>query len=179
LAVAILACLSIRDARRAADASKNDRRRGGPRYRRDAQRGIFCQPARSAPHQILVQADSVLCDGKPLVGHRSAGNSLPARVGVPICSAFLLERAAQRGWKIFLLVAPRAPGPRPPAGSRGASKLPPVAHYSPPYAPLAQMNHAESSRGSRAAKPDLLLVCFGCPKQEKWIFQHYRALACP
>jgi N-acetylglucosaminyldiphosphoundecaprenol N-acetyl-beta-D-mannosaminyltransferase len=31
----------------------------------------------------------------------------------------------------------------------------------------------------RAAKPDIVLVCFGCPKQEKWIFRHYRSVGAP
>ena len=24
------------------------------------------------------------------------------------------------------------------------------------------------------AKPDLLFVCFGCPKQEKWVYDNYK-----
>ena len=27
------------------------------------------------------------------------------------------------------------------------------------------------------AKPDILLACFGCPKQEKWVSEHYRDCA--
>jgi N-acetylglucosaminyldiphosphoundecaprenol N-acetyl-beta-D-mannosaminyltransferase len=41
------------------------------------------------------------------------------------------------------------------------------------------MDHAEISAQVRAARPDLLLVCFGCPKQEKWMAQHSRALGVP
>ena len=26
-------------------------------------------------------------------------------------------------------------------------------------------------------KPDILLACFGCPKQEKWVSEHYRDCA--
>jgi len=31
----------------------------------------------------------------------------------------------------------------------------------------------------RKASPDILLVAFGCPKQEKWIYMHYRNLGVP
>jgi N-acetylglucosaminyldiphosphoundecaprenol N-acetyl-beta-D-mannosaminyltransferase len=41
------------------------------------------------------------------------------------------------------------------------------------------MNHAEIIARVQAAKPDLVLVCFGCPKQEKWIFQHHRTVGAP
>jgi len=41
------------------------------------------------------------------------------------------------------------------------------------------MNHAEIIARVHEARPDILLVAFGCPKQEKWIFQHYRALGVP
>jgi N-acetylglucosaminyldiphosphoundecaprenol N-acetyl-beta-D-mannosaminyltransferase len=41
------------------------------------------------------------------------------------------------------------------------------------------MDHEEIKRRVRAAKPDLLLVSFGCPKQEKWIAMHYRSLGVP
>lgn len=132
-------------------------------------------------HQILAQADLVLCDGKPLVwASRWLGNALPGRVAGSDLVPALLQRAAERGWTIFLLGG--ADGVGAEAAQRIAAahpSLPPVAHYSPPHRPLAAMNHAEIITQLQAAKPDLVLVCFGCPKQEKWIFQHYRTAAVP
>jgi N-acetylglucosaminyldiphosphoundecaprenol N-acetyl-beta-D-mannosaminyltransferase len=132
-------------------------------------------------HQILVQADLVLCDGKPLVwASRWLGNALPGRVAGSDLVPVLLQRAAERGWKIFLLGG--ADGVGAEAAQRIAAahpSLPKVAYYSPPHRPLAGMNHAEIIGRLRAAQPDLVLVCFGCPKQEKWIFQHYRAAGVP
>jgi N-acetylglucosaminyldiphosphoundecaprenol N-acetyl-beta-D-mannosaminyltransferase len=52
-------------------------------------------------------------------------------------------------------------------------------HYSPPFRPLHEMDHAEIARRVRAARPDLLFVSFGCPKAEKWIAMHYLALGVP
>jgi exopolysaccharide biosynthesis WecB/TagA/CpsF family protein len=41
------------------------------------------------------------------------------------------------------------------------------------------MNDPEIIERVRAANPDILLVCFGCPKQEKWISRHHRELGVP
>lgn len=143
----------------------------------------FLVQARRDPelHGILVQADLVLCDGKPLVwASQWLGNALPGRVAGSDLVPVLIERAAQRGWKIFLLGG--ADGVGAEAARRLAvahPTLPAVAHYSPPLRPLAEMNHAEIIARVRAAQPDLVLVCFGCPKQEKWIFQHHRTVGAP
>ena len=51
--------------------------------------------------------------------------------------------------------------------------------YSPPFAPLDKMNHDAINRRIREAAPDLLLVSFGCPKQEKWIARNYQTLGVP
>ncbi len=132
-------------------------------------------------HQILVNADLVLCDGKPLVwASQWLGNALPGRVAGSDLVPLLLQRAAERGWKIFLLGGAEGVGAE--AARRIAADYPAlstVAHYSPPLRTLAQMNHEEIVARVQAAKPDLVLVCFGCPKQEKWIFQNYRAAGVP
>jgi N-acetylglucosaminyldiphosphoundecaprenol N-acetyl-beta-D-mannosaminyltransferase len=132
-------------------------------------------------HQILMHADLVLCDGKPLVwASQWLGNALPGRVAGSDLVPLLLQRAAERGWKIFLLGG--AEGVAAEAARRIAvahPALPAVAHYSPPLRALADMNHAETIECVRAAQPDLVLVCFGCPKQEKWIFRNYRAVGAP
>ena len=41
------------------------------------------------------------------------------------------------------------------------------------------MDHADILRRLRAAKPDILLVAFGSPKQEKWINMNYREAGVP
>lgn len=143
----------------------------------------FLVQARHDPalHQILVNADLVLCDGKPLVwASQWLGNALPGRVAGSDLVPLLFRRAAEQGWKIFLLGGAEGVGAE--AAQRIAAAHPtllPVEHYSPPHRPLATMNHAEIVTRIRAAKPDIVLVCFGCPKQEKWIFQNYRAAGVP
>jgi exopolysaccharide biosynthesis WecB/TagA/CpsF family protein len=130
---------------------------------------------------ILVRADLVLCDGKPIIwASRWLGGALPCRVAGSDLIPSLLQRAADRGWRIFLL------GGSPDVASEAASRvaaahpaLPPVAHFSPPYRQLHEMNDSEITERVRAAKPDVMLVCFGCPKQEKWMSKHCKTLGVP
>jgi len=132
-------------------------------------------------HRILVDSDLVLCDGKPLVwASRWLGDPLPGRVAGSDLMPSLLQRAADRGWRIFLLGG--GPGVASEAARRIAAahpSLPEVSHYAPPHLPLHEMNNAEIIERVRSAKPDVMLVCFGCPKQEIWISRHRDALEVP
>jgi N-acetylglucosaminyldiphosphoundecaprenol N-acetyl-beta-D-mannosaminyltransferase len=51
--------------------------------------------------------------------------------------------------------------------------------YSPPLADVVAMNHAEILARIEAANPDLLLIAFGAPKQEKWANMHVRQWKVP
>jgi N-acetylglucosaminyldiphosphoundecaprenol N-acetyl-beta-D-mannosaminyltransferase len=131
--------------------------------------------------RILLDAHLVLCDGTPLVwASNLLGNPLPERVaGADIVPA-LLQVAAEKGYRLFFL------GATPEACARAIEslgithpKLIIAGHYSPPFNKLLEMDHEEITRRIREAKPDLLFVCFGCPKQEKWMTMHYRTLGVP
>jgi N-acetylglucosaminyldiphosphoundecaprenol N-acetyl-beta-D-mannosaminyltransferase len=131
--------------------------------------------------KILVRADLVLCDGKPIVwASHWLGGALPCRVAGSDLIPCLLERAAERGWRIFLL------GGSPEVASEASRRiaaayplLPEVAHFSPPFRSLEEMNNEEIFTRVREANPDIMLVCLGCPKQEKWIAQHCDAMGVP
>ena len=131
--------------------------------------------------RILAEADLVLCDGMPLVwASRFLGNPLPERVAGSDLVPQLLAQAEQEGWRVFFLggtehsVAQAADKVRT---RHPALKL--VGAYSPPFAPLLAMDHDDILRRVRAAKPDILLVALGCPKQEKWIRMNYRRAGVP
>jgi exopolysaccharide biosynthesis WecB/TagA/CpsF family protein len=132
-------------------------------------------------HRILVHADLVLCDGTPILwASRWLGDPIPCRVAGSDLVPRLIERAAQRKWRIFLLGG--GPGVAAEAARRiGAAhpSLPRVGHYSPPHGSLEEMDNAEIARRVRAVRPHLLIVCFGCPKQEKWIWKHAGGLGVP
>jgi N-acetylglucosaminyldiphosphoundecaprenol N-acetyl-beta-D-mannosaminyltransferase len=131
--------------------------------------------------RILVNADLVLCDGTPLVwASRLLGNSLPERVAGSDLTPLLIELAAERNYRLFLL------GASPEANAQAVARLRRqhpalniVGSHAPPFKPLLEMDHDEIQRRIRAVKPDLLFVSFGCPKQEKWIAMQYQALGVP
>jgi N-acetylglucosaminyldiphosphoundecaprenol N-acetyl-beta-D-mannosaminyltransferase len=131
--------------------------------------------------RILFDAHLVLCDGTPLVwASRLLGNALPERVAGADLVPVLMRRSAQKGYRVFLL------GADPTSLQNAVAKLqsqcaefPIAGYYSPPFNRLLEMDHDEIKRRILAAKPDLLLVAFGCPKQEKWISMHYRELQVP
>ena len=131
--------------------------------------------------RILADADLVLCDGMPLVwASRFLGNRLPERVAGSDLVPLLLAEAERQGWRVFFL------GGTPASIAQAAEKvqarhprLALVGAYSPPFKPLLEMDHDEMLRRIREARPDILLVAFGCPKQEKWINMQYRRAGVP
>ncbi len=131
--------------------------------------------------RILMDAHLVLCDGTPLVwASRWLGNPLPERVAGSDLLPLMLSLAASRGYRVFLLGAAEEMNR---AAAENIQRQHPdlivAGRYSPPLAPLEKMNHAEIRVRIRAARPDIVLVAFGCPKQEKWISMNYRELGVP
>ncbi len=130
---------------------------------------------------ILLEADLVLCDGTPLVwASRWLGNRLRERVAGADLVPALIAEAARQGHRVFLLGA--GEGVAASVAARLVEQHPSLliaGHYSPPVRGLLDMNHEEASDRIRAAQPDVLLVSFGCPKQEKWITMHHRSLGVP
>jgi len=45
-------------------------------------------------------------------------------------------------------------------------------YYSPPFRTLSESEDAKITEKIRKAKPDLVFVSLGCPKQEKWMAEH-------
>ena len=131
--------------------------------------------------RILFDADLILCDGTPLLWvSRLLGNPLPERVAGADVVPRLIQLAAEKKYRLFLL------GASPDSVSGAATNLRELypdliiaGYYSPPFNKLIEMDHDEIKARILAARPDVLLVSFGCPKQEKWIAMHYRALGVP
>ncbi len=129
---------------------------------------------------LLQNADLLTADGMPLVwGERLLGRSLPGRVtGADLVPA-LAQRAAQRGMSIYFL------GGEPGVAARAADvlkkkypRLQVAGVHSPPFSPILEMD-TSFLEAIRSARPDILLVAFGNPKQEKWIGMHGRSLGVP
>lgn len=129
-------------------------------------------------HRIMSGCSLVVPDGMPLVwASRLLGCPLSERItGVDLVPG-LAQLSARKGYRIFLL------GGKPGVADRCAGLLrqsyPGVqiaGVYSPAEANLVRMDHAEILDRIHAARPDILLVAFGNPKQEKWIWMHRKKL---
>lgn len=116
------------------------------------------------------RADLCLADGMPLLwAARLLGSPVPEKVSGSDLAPRLLERAAQRGYRVYLLgaaegVAEKAAGVLRVAGVNVVGT----------DAPLVRDPHDPRERGPivervRRARPDLVLVAFGAPKQELFI----------
>jgi N-acetylglucosaminyldiphosphoundecaprenol N-acetyl-beta-D-mannosaminyltransferase len=131
--------------------------------------------------RVLFEAHLVLCDGTPLVwASRLLGNPLPERVAGADLVPLLIQVAALKRYRLFLL------GAEPESALCAVTRLKQehpglniVGHYSPPFNRLLEMDHDEIKDRIIKAEPDLLFVSFGCPKQEKWVAMHYRQLGVP
>lgn len=130
--------------------------------------------------QLLQEADMATADGMPLVwGARLLGVPLPERVAGADMVPALAKRAADKGYSLFFLGA--APGIAQKAADILTTQNPNLniaGVISPPYSSILEMDRAILDE-IKAAKPDVLLVAFGNPKQEKWIGMYGRELGIP
>lgn len=125
--------------------------------------------------EIVDDADMVLVDGKPLVWiSKMYGRPLKAKISGSDLVPLLCDVAAQKGYSIFIIGG--KDGIAEQAQKRLESKLPNikiVGTYAPPMGfekDEEELNKINSMISK--AKPDLLIACFGCPKQEKWIYEN-------
>lgn len=129
---------------------------------------------------LLQHADLLTADGMPLVwGGRLLGVPLPGRVtGADLVPA-LAQRAAKSGISIYFLGG----GPGVAARAAGLLKqeypeLQVAGVHSPSFSPVLEMDTSFLEE-IRSARPDIVLVAFGNPKQEKWIGMYGRQLGVP
>ncbi|RRR65913.1 MAG: WecB/TagA/CpsF family glycosyltransferase [Candidatus Viridilinea halotolerans] len=130
--------------------------------------------------RILQEADMSTADGMPLVwASRLLGGALPGRVTGADMVPALARRAAEKGYSIFFL------GARPGVAAQAAAILQQrnpglkvAGVYSPPPASILEMDTTALDL-VKQARPDILLVAFGNPKQEKWIRMHAPELPVP
>jgi N-acetylglucosaminyldiphosphoundecaprenol N-acetyl-beta-D-mannosaminyltransferase len=130
---------------------------------------------------ILRVSDLVVPDGMPIVlASKWLGAPLKERVAGADLVPRLCELAAEKGWRLFVV------GARPEVARVARAKLEArypgiqiVGWVSPPNSHVILMDNASILSEIEAAKPDLLLVAFGNPKQEKWIHMHRDRLQAP
>jgi len=131
--------------------------------------------------KIVFFADLVVCDGMPLVWlSRLFGYRLRERVAGSDLVPLLLQSCGQSQYPVYFLgsdlatleeakviVEKRYPG------------LKVVGMDSPPMGAVVEWDNDALCEKMRASGAKLLLVCLGCPKQERWIFANHRETGIP
>ena len=126
--------------------------------------------------KIADEADMVLVDGKPLIWiSKWHKHPVKAKISGSDLVPLLCERARDKNYSVFII-----------GGKEGIAKkakenleidlagIRIVGAYSPPFG--FEKNETELDKINTMisnAQPDLLIACFGCPKQEKWIYENY------
>jgi N-acetylglucosaminyldiphosphoundecaprenol N-acetyl-beta-D-mannosaminyltransferase len=111
-----------------------------------------------------------LADGMPILwSSRLLGAPVPEKVSGSDLILPLAARAAERGWRVFLIGG--APGVAEEAAARFRETLPGLAIVG-TASPRIDREGVEAGEAALeqlvAARPDLVLVAFGAPKQELW-----------
>jgi N-acetylglucosaminyldiphosphoundecaprenol N-acetyl-beta-D-mannosaminyltransferase len=131
--------------------------------------------------RVLGTCDMVVPDGMPLIWiSKHLHMPLQERVtGVDMVPR-LARLSAENGYGIYVLGDTEASSS---AAIKELERLYPgvrvVGRHCPPYAPLDEMDNADILRRIRVARPDILLVAFGNPKQEIWLARHRHLLHVP
>lgn len=119
----------------------------------------------------------VLVDGKPLIWiSKMHKKPVKAKISGSDLVPLLCKDAAEKGHTIFIIGG--KDGIADKAKARLEKKYPGikiVGTYAPPFG--FEKNESELNKINKMIsdkKPDLLIACFGCPKQEKWIYENYQ-----
>ena len=131
--------------------------------------------------EVTSQAALMLADGQPIVVRSKFGDGpLPERVAGSEMIFHLAKRASERNWGIYFLGG--EPGVADICAERLQDDYPGMriaGVESPPFRKLSTEERAEQLQRIQEAKPDILLVAFGQPKGERWIFNNYQRLGVP
>lgn len=127
--------------------------------------------------KITNDADMVLVDGKPLIWiSKMHKKPVKAKISGSDLVPLLCKDAAEKGHTIFIIGG--KDGIADKAKARLEKKYPGikiVGTYAPPFG--FEKNESELNKINKMIsdkKSDLLIACFGCPKQEKWIYENYQ-----
>lgn len=148
--------------------------------------GFVCTP--NVDHVVIAEtngqfrkayqaASLCLVDGQPLVwASRLLGAALPERVAGSDLVLPLMERAARRNWKVYLLGA--APGVAELAAKQFQTRygVRIAGVQAPAISLIPEQDEPTVLARLRAAEPDLALIALGAPKQEIWIHRNLEAL---
>lgn len=127
-----------------------------------------------ALRELLANADYSLCDGMGLIyGCRALGQPLPEMVSGPFLLFEMLQQAASSGHRVYFLGA--APDVIDEA-VRGAERLyPGLQIVGARHGFFSVAEEVDVVQGILAARPDVLVVGMGFPRERRFIWNHHDA----
>lgn len=140
----------------------------------------FVMAAQDDPEflRVLQQADLCVPDGVGLLfAARWLGQPLKERVAGSDLIPLLAEAAAQKGWRIFFLGA--AEGVADEAAKLLQARYPGLQVAGDWAGSPRPADEAEALRRITAGQPQILLVAYGAPAQDKWIARNRSRLNVP
>ncbi len=130
---------------------------------------------------VTETADLILADGQPIVWRsRLTSTPLPTRVAGSELIFELAELSARKGWGIYFLGGET--GVAATCAERLSDRYPGMVVAgveSPPFRQLSEEEQAQQDERIRRSNAKILLVAFGQPKGEQWIFENYKRLGIP
>jgi N-acetylglucosaminyldiphosphoundecaprenol N-acetyl-beta-D-mannosaminyltransferase len=131
--------------------------------------------------KAIDSADLVVPDGMPLVWlGRLRGHRLRHRVYGPDLLLAFCQTTHEKGYTHFFYGG--SPGVPQELAKQLKNQFPMLkvaGTYSPPFRPLTREEDAQVVKMINQAVPDVLWVGLGCPKQERWMYEHHKLLSVP
>lgn len=127
--------------------------------------------------EITDKADMVLVDGKPLEWiAKWQKKPVKAKISGSDLVPFLCERANEKGYSVFIVGGKEGVADKAKQNlERDLPGINIVGTYAPALGFEKDEEELKKINGMISiAHPDILIACFGCPKQEKWIYENYQ-----
>ena len=125
--------------------------------------------------KIIDEADMVLVDGKPLMWISSMRkHPIKEKVSGSDLVPKLCEAASKKGFTVFILGGKEGVADKAKKNlEEKYAGLNVVGTYSPPMGFEKDIKECEKiNQIITSGSPDILIACFGCPKQEKWVYSN-------
>ena len=128
--------------------------------------------------EVLDKAGLVIPDGAGVVwASRKLGCPVPERVAGFDLAQELLKKAADKNYGVYFFGS--APGIAAKAAEVAGNKYPGLRVVGIRNGYFSAADEPEIIREIKTAKPDILLIALGVPKQEKWLDAHFEQLQIP
>lgn len=132
--------------------------------------------------KVYTNASLILTDGKPLLWiAKWYGTPIKEKISGSDLFPLLCKMAAEKGYTMFFLGAAEGVAAKAAENLMERYKgLQVVGTYSPPYGFETNSDEIDKIKAMiKGARPHILIVGLGCPKQEKFMYYHCKELGVP